>query len=224
MLPGVHLSLEGCTAGVSFVREDHMPQRLVFFIDAQNMYHGAREAFFAKPDHHALGQFDPLKLGQLITGRRPFGSNDARALQQVRIYTGRPDSSKAPRTYAAHRRQLAKWEQQGIAVIARTLRYPYGWPSLPAEEKGIDVALAIDFVVMAVEGQYDIGVIASTDTDLRPALEYVTRRPGVTAEVAAWRGSAPRELSVSGRTIWSHRLLRADYDAVADLVDYNVRR
>jgi hypothetical protein len=46
------------------------------------------------------------------------------------------------------------------------------------EEKGIDVALAIDFVTMAVRGEYDVGVIMSTDTDLKPALEAVAQMRG----------------------------------------------
>ena len=76
---------------------------------------------------------------------------------------------------------------------------------------------------MAVEGEYDVGVIASTDTDLRPALEYVMKRPGITAEVAAWRGSTFKGLSIPEAHIWCHRLTKADYDAVADYTDYNVK-
>lgn len=201
-----------------------MSRRLILFIDAQNMYHGARDAFFRKADPRTLGQFDPLKLGQLICGKRPVGSEkESRTLTQVRIYTGRPDSSRDPKTYGAHRRQVAKWERRGIFVMARTLRYPYNWPSVPAEEKGIDVALAIDFVVMAVEGQYDVGIIASTDTDLRPAIEYVIGKPGMTVEVAAWHGSRSNQLSAPGHHIWCHRLTRQDYDAVADSTDYNIK-
>jgi uncharacterized LabA/DUF88 family protein len=45
------------------------------------------------------------------------------------------------------------------------------WPEQPAEEKGVDVALGIDFVRLAVRGAHDVGVLMSTDTDLVPALE-----------------------------------------------------
>ena len=48
-------------------------------------------------------------------------------------------------------------------MITRSLRYPQGWPTLPAQEKGIDVALAVDFVKLALEGDYDVGVMLSTD-------------------------------------------------------------
>lgn len=105
------------------------------------------------------------------------------------------------------------------------LRYPRNWPAARAQQKGVDVALAIDFAAMAVDGAYDVGVIASTDTDLRPALEFVRRRYGNTrrVEVVAW--NSPRSssrLSVPGQNIWCHRLDRADYDSVADTTDYNM--
>ena len=80
----------------------------------------------------------------------------------------------------------------------------------------------MDFVTLAVDGNYDVGVIFSTDTDLCPALEYVHRMPGVTPEVAAWYGSYDRGLKIPGERMWCHRLIRKDYDSVADYRDYNI--
>lgn len=201
-----------------------MSGRVVVFIDAQNVYHDAREVFFENSGSHTLGQFDPLKFSQLICANKPLGQEkEPRVFKEVRVYTGRPDASKDPRSYAAHRRQCAVWESRGVIVRPRTLRYPPDWPTTRAEEKGIDVALAIDFVIMAVEGEYDIGVIASTDTDLRPALEYVFNRPEVRAEVAAWwYGATSKHLWVPDHVVWCNRLPKADYDAVADYTDYNL--
>ena len=34
--------------------------RLALFIDYQNAYRGARQAFGEDDDHHVVGQFDPL--------------------------------------------------------------------------------------------------------------------------------------------------------------------
>ena len=201
-----------------------MAKQVVLFIDAQNMYRGARDAFFSGNDSHVLGQFDPLKLGQLIATRRPFGDDDGpRILKEVRVYTGRPDSTRDPKTYGAHRRQCASWESNGVTVKPRTLRYPGNWPQQKAEEKGVDVAWATDFVIMAVEDHYDVGIIASTDTDLRPALEYVLTRPNLCAEVVGWSGRVHKELRLPGRRVWCHRLTQADYNAVADHTDYNLK-
>lgn len=39
---------------------------------------------------------------------------------------------------------------------------PAGRPEAPVQEKGVDVALAVDFVKLAIEGEYDAGVIGTT--------------------------------------------------------------
>jgi hypothetical protein len=119
-------------------------------------------------------------------------------------------------------RQCLSWEQSGVTVVHRALRYPREWPKVPAEEKGIDVSLAVDFVTMAVDGRFDVGIVFSTDTDLCPALEYVVNMPAVRAEVAAWHSSFDRGLKIPGVSMWCHRLERGDYDAVADYRDYNL--
>lgn len=114
-----------------------------------------------------------------------------------------------------------------VNVIARGLRYPPDWSATRAQEKGVDVAQAVDFSQMAMLGEFDIGVIMSTDTDLKPALEAVLRLRAVggpTCEVAAWSrpgGHSPR-LSVPAAKIWCHWLSEADYLSVADRTDYNL--
>lgn len=191
-------------------------------MDAQNLYQGARRAFFSLQDPHFCGQVNPIRLGNLICNRPP--PEYTRTLSQVRVYTGRPDSSKQPRTYAAHMRQCCAWESQGVEIIFRTLRYPPNWSTGRCEEKGIDVALAIDFIALAIDHRYDVGILASTDTDLKPALEFVYEKLGgnPTPEVTAWTSPRRRQrLSIPGTTLWCHWLDRTDYDRVADLTNYN---
>ena len=99
-----------------------------------------------------------------------------------------------------------------------------GWPGERAQEKGIDTALAIEFVTMAVDALYDIGVIMSTDTDLLPAIEFVRSRFAGERHVAvaAWRSrDSRRRLSIPGANVWCHWLTRDDYDSVADPTNYN---
>ena len=197
--------------------------RVMLFIDVQNTYQGARTSFFNGSGPSLSGQFSPMALGRLIESRGgPEGATTT--LVEVRSYTGRPDSHRDPKTYAAHMKQCEGWQLDGVSVIHRGLRYPRDWPTHPAQEKGIDTALAIDFVTMAVDGLYDVGVILSTDTDLVPALEFVQSR--FTGDrhvaVAAWRSpSSRRRLSIPGTNIWCHWLNRDDYDSVADLTNYN---
>ena len=197
------------------------PLRLALFIDGQNAYRRARALFFPNHQSGRDGQFRPMDLGHLIASRGgPSGVPCA--LSDVRIYSGEPDARRDPRTYTAHRRQAHRWASDGAAVITRSLRCPRGWPTVPAQEKGIDVALAVDFVKLAVEGDYDVGVMLSTNNDLLPALEVVRghdpRR--IHIAVAAW--SAPRHhqrLRLPGG-LGCHWLVQADYNAVADLTRY----
>ena len=201
-----------------------MPDRLVLFIDYQNAYREARAAFRGLIDHPQRGQFDPFRLGELIAERN---ARAPRELAQVRVYRGRPDRNRDPRTHGANVRQSVAQEvseRNKVMVITRPLRYPADWPSHAAEEKGIDVALAVDFVMMAVRREFDIGVIMSTDTDLKPALEaVVSLRGNPRCEVAAWNGPTShwRRITVRSARLWCHRLNEQDYAAVADLTDYN---
>lgn len=156
-------------------------------------------------------------------GTTPRPNGGPCTLQGVRIYTGRPDSRKVPKRHAAHMKQSIEWAASGAQVITRPLRYPRGWPTDPAQEKGVDVALAIDFVTMAVSHAYDVGVIMSVDSDLRPALEFVNSQPSQHQHVAvaAWRSSSnSQRLTVPGAAIPCHWLNKTDYDAVADLTNY----
>ena len=194
--------------------------RLALFIDGQNAYRRARAVFFPNTQSGMDGQFRPMDLGRLIASKG--GPNGIPcALSEVRIYSGEPDSNRDPRTYAAHDKQTKRWESDGATVITRSLRYPRGWPTVPAQEKGIDVALAVDFVKLAIEGDYDVGVMMSTDNDLLPAFEVVRNHdPGrIHVAVAAW--SAPghhQRLRLPG--LWCHWLDHVDYNAVADTIRY----
>lgn len=200
-----------------------MAPRVVLFVDYQNVYKGARAAFWELNAPPSRGQIDPLALGQLIVRRRELDCE----LSQVRVYRGQPDPRRDPRGYDIVERQSRAWRRlPNVDVVTRPLRYPRDWPGSRPEEKGIDVALAVDFVVMAVRGEYEVGVVMSTDTDLRPGLEAVVAmggRPFPRCEVAAW--SAPKShsqrLGVPGRRIWCHWLDEDDYQAVADPRDYS---
>jgi len=151
--------------------ERDKPQRVVVFVDYQNVMRDARRAFFDHPFGAADGQIDPVRYGRLLAARQPPGEDGRRALTQVRVYRGRPHSEKDPKTHAPHMRQTSAWEKAGAKVITRDLRYPRDWPKERAEEKGIDVALAIHAVMLAIRGLLDVAIIASTDTDQRPVLE-----------------------------------------------------
>jgi uncharacterized LabA/DUF88 family protein len=203
-----------------------VPLRVVVFIDYQNVLNDARAAFHTRPFGAADGQIEPITLGRLLSAKQPSGSSRKRACHEVRVYRGRPDPRKEARTNAAHMRQCQAWESAGAVVIARPLRYPRNWPKERAEEKGIDVQIAIDMVLMAINKDLDVAILASTDTDQRPVLEAfhaLPMNPAPVVEVMAWRSdTANKRLNVPTQHVWAHFLEKSAYRRVWDKYDYNL--
>lgn len=205
-----------------------MVERVIVFIDYENTYWAARTAFHAGAHRSGrLGHVDPMRLSSLINAKAP----NPRTLVEVRVYRGMPSPLLDSVGYRAWRSQASRWEKSGATVVSRVLRYPVGWlKSLPGErpqEKGIDVALALDVIDLAHRGAFDVAVIVSIDSDILPAIEMLQRMRAATGsprvEVAAWRplgGFVPR-LRTQGRNTWCHWLHEADYRKVQDLTDYS---
>ena len=178
----------------------------------------------------ANGHFSPWSLGERIVEiRNAHPSNEKSALHQVRVYRGLPDSRLQPKANAANQAQTAAWlrdcpHASGIEVKRRALRYPPMWPSGGGspQEKGVDVALAVDLVQMTYQGGFDVAVVCSHDTDLAPALDVVATASAARAhiEVASWSSLKRISLSADPRRPWCHRLSRSDFDAVKDLTVY----
>lgn len=192
----------------------------MLFVDYQNSYMAARDTF-----HHSgsrwfwEGQFHPHLVAEHIVASSPFD----RSLAGVRVYRGLPSAKYDAKGYGAARAQMEAWRGTDATVVTRPLRYPADYPRSKAEEKGIDVALAVDFVMGAVKGWYEVGIIMSLDTDLQPALESVRNElHGVRVEVAAWLGANvhSRRLTVKGMNVWCHWLREDVYEAVKDSTDY----
>ena len=198
-----------------------MGDRVMLFMDYQNTYRIARTLYhdLTAPARH--GQVDPGALGRLLVEESPYD----RELAGVRVYRGLPSAAKDPKGYGASRAQISTWDKDpAVTVVTRPLRYPPDYPTSKPEEKGIDVALAVDFVMGAVKGWYDVGIMMSLDTDLKPALECVADElHGIRVEVAAWNrvGARASRLSIKGSTLWCHWLNEPEYEAVRDDHDYN---
>lgn len=203
-----------------------MPRVAVFF-DWQNCYHLARLAFHHDSDPTRLGNFRPKAMAELLADKGP-ASIPRREVTFVGVYVGAPDPRKDAKGAAAQSRRVASWSAEpGPPLVAKTrgLRYPPGRPLSDAEEKGIDVQLAIDAMVMAVRDEYDVAILASADTDLLPvveglvALKELNGKPEI--EVIGWKGLS-QGLNATGVPIrW---IGDRDYRSVQDTRDYNITR
>jgi uncharacterized LabA/DUF88 family protein len=194
-----------------------MKRRVIIFLDYQNVIKRAY-AYYAKnlDKPNIVSQINPSKLGDLLMRKY----TDTRELKQIRIYTGIPSEKKDVKAFIAASKRIELWQLDPLVrVITRPLSYPLGWPksSKPGEkprEKGIDVNIAIDFVTMAIRKEYEIGILFSVDTDLKPALEFVVGNDVLArAEVAAWRQVADHQirLALSSNRPFCHWLTEDDY-------------
>lgn len=196
------------------------PGRVAVFLDYQNVYKGAREAFFNDDAPHWWGQVRPMRLGLKLAG----AGDDRRQLVGVSVYRGVPTPKRDSKGAAAAQRQIHAWQQE---ALTRPRLRPLNYRTDPPREKGVDVQLAIDVAAGAIRDEYDVAVVFTADTDLLPAIELVAEMKGHGAvEVAAWvpvqqRGSVQR-LRLPGHELWCHMLTLTDYEHVRDETNYSL--
>ena len=202
-----------------------MAERVAVFIDAHNVYMGARRAFHRPAAWKVDGQVWPGQLGELICERG--GPGGERTLEYVRIFRGVASEAEDAVGHAAARRQIAAWERHPkVRVFEHTLKRRStecpncGEVGEQLVEKGVDVHLASDLIDGAYQGAFDVGVVFSTDTDFVPAIRLAANL-GVEMEVAAWWTGVPhRDRPLLDGEVRCQRLWRADYKKVRDRRSY----
>lgn len=86
--------------------------------------------------------------------------------------------------------QEAEWTRDHrVSQVSRTLQYIRKHDDWEVHEKGIDVLLAITLVREAREGNYDVILMASHDTDLEPAIDEAMSFGHEHIELAGWKGA-----------------------------------
>ncbi len=210
------------------------------YLDWQNIYMGARDAFDLTDRPPAVGNVDPRRLAKLLAAARDRTGAE-RELREVRIYRGRPLQQYDETSYKAFWAQHDAWKARGgdrLEVISRDLRYPLPAERFPGQEryrrerdgppqeKGVDVALAIDLVALAIRKGADRAVVMSTDTDLLPAIELaIAERGEEFIEVAAWDEPPHRHAPVlrpKGASIAQRRIRRDHFMRIRDEVNYSL--
>ena len=201
-------------------------KRAISFFDGQNLFHHARDAF-----GHATPNYDPVKLHRAVCGMHgwePAG---------VRFYTGVHTREHNAFWHGYWERRKLAMQRQGITVITRPLRYrtievfnEHGQRKtrIIAQEKGIDVRLALDVIRLARQGAFDVGIIFSQDQDLAEVARDIR---AIAREQQRWiklacafphgaKATAGRGID---RTDWI-RIDEATYNACLDPRDYRPRQ
>ena len=135
--------------------------RVVVYIDGGNFFRKLREPEIGFP----IGKiFDYSKfVDNLVSDRK---------LVSKRYYIGivrDTDGTQKSADMVKHQQKfLAEIENEGFSVKRGRIVY-----DSPIREKGVDVKIATDLLIGAVDNLYDVAIVVSSDTDLLPALAYL---------------------------------------------------
>lgn len=197
------------------------PPRIAVFIDWQNTYKTAREAFGWRDYPNEYGNYSPYSLARILAAGNGRGA-DAE-LVWVSIHRGLPSQKYDQAGYAANRRQAAAWMKEDPEIVIprlRPLRYSRDQTE-PPREKGIDVELAVAAVEWALTERCDVAIIFSHDTDLVPAIELISRLRGPDCvETASWASDTFNRRLRTKPPIYHHTISKAVFERVETRVNY----
>ena len=194
----------------------------VAFVDGQNLYHAAREAF-----GHTYPRYDVLALATEVCRAQQW------FLSEARFYTGVADASDNSFWNHFWTGKMSVMGRQGIVIYSRSLRYRNQvirisdgteHTILTGVEKGIDVRIAIDVIRLALRRAYDVALIFSQDQDLSEVadeIREIAREQTRWIKIACAYPFSPTSINRRGvdRTDWIH-IDRATYERCLDRRDY----
>jgi uncharacterized LabA/DUF88 family protein len=190
------------------------------FVDYQNLHLTAWECFsrYGTPVHESL--IHPAKFADRVAASWAAVNGAALDIQHIGIYRGLPDSRKESRQNSRVNKQHANWKRDTrVQVKARPLRYPRDWPDEKAQEKGVDVMLALDVVRCSLANSCDYIIVVTRDTDILPAIEMAeVEKPGAII-IATWDGSS--SILRANPPVPTLRLGIQDYNRSRDTTHYS---
>jgi uncharacterized LabA/DUF88 family protein len=174
----------------------NQPERAVVFIDANNCYHAMKAKGVGK-----LGSLNYAKISEKLVGARDWRGtrfyvgqvknegntalyNEQRSFiawlqscdSRISVHFGRLEAHTEPNALARRlKRYLADTKVRIDKEVFRDLvamgnAYEY---TKIVQEKAVDVALAVDLVMMAQRDEYDVAYVLSADGDFTPAVTAV---------------------------------------------------
>lgn len=221
------------------------PLRTSVVIDYQNVHltgHGLFRSTRQLPRHETL--VHPLAFAQHLIRVRNQAQREGMAqavLGRVLVFRGEPSPEHDPLGYARNQAQKAEWERdRRVSVTLRALKYEYqrdatGRPATDVwgrkvpigapREKGVDVLCALATVREAQDASTDLVILASSDSDLSPALDEVRRLATAKVETFCWWDvDANRGYQIHpsdrSRPVWNTRLSEQHFLACVDSHNY----
>lgn len=183
---------------------------VTIYVDYENLRLSLKTAFDLDSGH-----FDPRKLGELIVGRRRRPS----LLREVRVYRSIADPVRDRRRAQDDMRRIVRWMRRDrVVFVGRPLRYLTKTGVI--KEKGIDIALAVDVLVNAVERVRDVVVVASRDSDFEPLIDTLLHRDSFQRHVEVVSVIGMSRVTIRDTELpWCHFLSREDFETIRDIGD-----
>ena len=135
-------------------------KRVAIFIDGGNFYRKIRESDLVPKGM----RFNYVKFAEFLARDRIIASKS----YYIGIVRNHDQSEKSRKMVESQQKLLSGLENDGYEIKRGKIVYDN-----KIREKGVDVQIAIDLVIGAVENAYDVAVVVSSDTDLIPAIRYI---------------------------------------------------
>ncbi len=162
-----------------------------------------------------FGAVDPAKLASLLVRQRP-----GRTLAATYVFAGEPQREKHPHHWHSFDRLARHWRADGVRLVAGPKRkYSENANGLQVyREKGVDIALAIEALILAFSGAVDGLILVSADADFAPLVrELHPQRPGVAwVELGSWRYPGLYARMPDTEYVLRHALTIEDFRAIED--------
>jgi len=149
----------------------------ILFIDGRNFISKIEAIFNKKDIDLSIYNFDGL-LNKVLSGI----NIDKKIFYIGRIISHNETKNKSAELIQAQRLLKTNLEKQGFEVIyaghvrGNEASCPKGHKFLLFREKGVDVRIAVDMISFACDGILDTVIIASSDSDLQPAIKELKKR------------------------------------------------
>jgi hypothetical protein len=219
--------------------------RASVIIDYQNIHLTGHNSFSGTqhlPRHETL--VDPLLFVQQLLATRNANQRPGQpvaVLKRVLVFRGIPAPEHDPKGYARNLAQKSQWERDDrVRVTLRPLKYEYQRDAMGRHatdingkkivtgrprEKGVDVLCALATAREAQEPDVDLVILASSDSDLSPAIDEVRRLGTAKIETFCWWNTHLKRgfqihPSDRSRPIWCTRLDEQAFRASHDRTSY----
>lgn len=156
-------------------------QETILFVDGQNFLNKVEQVLKAELGLKD-GEFNKLRLDytKLFEGALTGLKVDKKRFYAAKI-KWHPDTPRKSRALIESQRLLkSKLEGEGFEfIVAGAVRANYptaGKKILTFKEKGVDVQIAVDNVSLSCDGELGTSILASSDSDLQPAVRQLKKR------------------------------------------------